>query len=141
MTSRDQAREGKKRARKAPVQGGITGLLVIIAVVLLVLAAVVVPLRNYYEGRSEIARLEASISELEREKEALEGDIARYRDEEFIKQEARRRLGMIEPGETAWRVIDPRMSHGESITTDETPDTRPWPRVLLDSLREAPEEQ
>ncbi|SDR82382.1 Cell division protein FtsB [Corynebacterium timonense] len=140
MASRDRERaERKKKKRTVPFEGDIVSLAVIIAVVLLVLVAVAVPLRNYYEGRSEIARLEASIQELEQRKADLEGDIAKHRDEEFIKQEARRRLGMIEPGETAWRIIDPRMTHGESITTDEIPDTRPWPQVMLDSLREVPE--
>lgn len=142
VASRDRARaEAKKKKRKLPFQGDITGLAIVICVLLIVLVAVAVPLRNYYEGRSEIARLNASISELEQRKVELEGDIAKYRDEGYVKQEARRRLGMIEPGETAWRIIDPRMTQNESITTEEIPDTRPWPQVMLDSLREVPEQQ
>ncbi|WP_245945769.1 septum formation initiator family protein [Corynebacterium senegalense] len=142
VASRDRARaEAKKKKRKLPFQGDITGLAIVISVLLVVLVAVAVPLRNYYEGRSEIARLNASIQELEQRKADLEGDIAKYRDEDYVKQEARRRLGMMEPGETAWRVIDPRMTHSDTITTDEIPDTRPWPQVMVDSLRQVPGEE
>lgn len=142
MASRDRARaEAKKRPRKMPFQGDITGLAIVIGVVLAVLLAVAVPARNYYEGRSEIARLNASIGQLEARKADLEGDIAKYKDQDYAKQEARRRLGMMEPGETAWRIIDPRMTHDDTITTDQIPDTRPWPQVMLDSLRQLPEEQ
>ena len=56
-----------------------------------------------------------------------------------MEQEARRRLGVMAEGESAWRIIDPRMSHSPSITTDEVPDERSWSEVMWDSLRELPE--
>ena len=50
---------------------------------------------------------------------------------------------MMEPGETAWRIIDPRMDV-DAMTTQRTdgvdPDT-PWTTILWDSLREVPEAQ
>lgn len=106
VASRVRARaEAKKKKRKLPFQGDITGVAIVISVLLVVLVAVAVPLHNYYEGRSEIARLNASLQELEQRKADLEGDIAKYRDEDYVKQEARRCLGMMEPGETAWREL------------------------------------
>ena len=102
------------------------------------------PLRNYYEGRGEIARAQASIEALEAEKARLERDIARYQDKDFADQEARRRLSVLEEGETQWRIIDPRMTaQNPAITTEdaEVVDDRMWAEVLWDSLREveAPE--
>lgn len=142
VAARDRARaEAKQKKRKLPFQGDITSAAILIAVLLVVLTAVAVPLRNYYEGRSEIARLEDSIAALEREKANLQKDAEKYSDEDYIRQEARRRLGLMEPGETAWRIIDPRMTQNPAITTDEVPDTRTWPQVMLDSLREVPEEE
>lgn len=126
------------RSRALPKQD-MVGVVVLIAVVLLVLMAIAAPLRNYYEGRAEIARANESITQLQAQKDALEHDIAMYDDEAFIKQEARRRLGVMEEGETAWRIIDPRMSAPEAITTgkDDIPDDRTWPEVMWDSLRPA----
>lgn len=126
------------RSRALPKQD-MVGVVVLIAVVLLVLMAIAAPLRNYYEGRAEIARANESIARLEAQKQALEDDIAMYDDDAFIKQEARRRLGVMEEGETAWRIIDPRMSAPEAITTgkEDIPDDRAWPEVMWDSLRPA----
>lgn len=146
VASREQARREAKEARSqrrkkkpALLQQDVASAGILIAVVLVVLVAIAVPLRNYYEGRGEIARAQASIEALEAQKRQLESDIARYEDPEYAKQEARRRLGVLEEGETAWRIIDPRMTQGPNITTDQVPDTRAWQEVLWDSLREAPE--
>nr|VDG63152.1 Predicted membrane protein [Streptococcus thermophilus] len=123
------------------LKGDIVGVAVLITVVLIVLIAIAVPLRNYYNGREEIARLEASIETKQRQKADLEEQIDRYNDPAYLEQEARRRLGMMAPGETAWRIIDPRM-RSDAITTSRhgeiAPDT-PWHTVIWDSLREIPE--
>lgn len=125
------------------LKGDIVGIAVLITVVLVVLIAIAVPLRNYYTGKAEIARLHESIAAKEEEKAMLEQDLERYSDPEYAKQEARRRLGMIEPGETAWRIIDPRMQ-GTTITSEhaEDPDAEaPWNEILWNSLREVPKEE
>lgn len=129
----------KKRRLPAMFQQDITSTAILIALVIAVLIAIAVPLRNYYEGRAEIARAQSSIEQLERRKAELEADIAKYEDPAYVEQEARRRLGVMAEGESAWRIIDPRMSHSPSITTDEVPDERSWSEVMWDSLRELPE--
>lgn len=145
VASRDAARAAAKpkRLRTDMLKGDIVGVAVFITVVLIVLVAIAVPLRNYYSGRAEIARLNESIAAKEQQKEQLEEELERFSDPDYAKQEARRRLGMIEPGETAWRIIDPRMQ-GSTITSETSdeidPDT-PWNQILWDSLREVPEEQ
>ena len=141
----ERARERKqrsrtRRARVFPKQD-MASVVILISVVLLVLLAIAAPLRNYYEGRAEIARAQESIERLEARKKALENDIAMYEDDAFMRQEARRRLGVVEEGETVWRILDPRMSAPDNITTaaDEIPDDREWSEVLWDSLRNIPE--
>lgn len=131
----------RKRKRTLFAQQDLLSWAILITVVVAVLLAIAVPLRNYYEGRSEIARLNDSIAALEQRKSDLETDIAKYQDPEYVKQEARRRLGVMEPGETAWRIIDPRMTQGENITTEQAPDERSWAEVVWDSLREVPQPQ
>lgn len=149
VASRD--RENAERAARRKQRGraiafpkqDMASVVILIAVLILVLLAIAAPLRNFYEGRAEIARANESIARLEAQKQALEEDIAMYDDDAFLKQEARRRLGVMEEGETAWRIIDPRMTAPEAITTgkDDIPDTRTWPEVMWDSLREVPEEE
>lgn len=133
-------RSRTRRARVFPKQD-MASVAILISVVLLVLLAIAAPLRNYYEGRAEIARAQESIERLEARKQALESDIAMYEDDAFIRQEARRRLGVVEEGETVWRILDPRMSAPDNITTaaDEIPDDREWSEVLWDSLRDISE--
>ena len=133
-------RKQRSRAIAFPKQD-MASVVILIGVLIVVLLAIAAPLRNFYEGRAEIARANESIARLKAQKEALENDIAKYDDEEYLKQEARRRLGVMEEGETAWRIIDPRMTAPEAITTgkDDIPDTRGWAEVLWDSLREVPE--
>lgn len=144
VASRDAARAAKKkRPRTDMLKGDIVGIAVLITVVLVVLIAIAVPLRNYYTGKAEIARLNESIAAKEEEKAQLQEDLERYSDPDYAKQEARRRLGMMEPGETAWRIIDPRMQ-GTTITSEhaEDPDAdKPWNQILWDSLREVPKEE
>ena len=149
VASRD--RENAERAARRKQRGraiafpkqDMASVVILIAVLILVLLAIAAPLRNFYEGRAEIARANESIARLEAQKQALEDDIAMYDDDAFLKQEARRRLGVMEEGETAWRIIDPRMTAPEAITTgkDDIPDTRTWPQVMWDSLREVPTEE
>lgn len=82
-------------------------LAVLIGVVILVLLLVGTPLRNYLHQRSEIARVTAAIAEKEQQKADLQEEIAKYESESFVREQARTRLGVIEPGEIAFRVVDP----------------------------------
>lgn len=138
---REQAEARKKRGRAKPLilQQDLASTGILIAVILTVLIAIAVPLRNYYEGRSEIARAQASIEALQQRKDELEADIARHEDPVYVEQEARRRLGVLAEGESAWRIIDPRMTQNPTITSEEAPDDREWHQFLWDSLREIPE--
>lgn len=137
---KQQLAEQKANRESRFAAPNLATLALLIIVLIAVLVAVAAPLRNFYEGRNEIARAQANIEHLERRQADLEREIAKYEDPEYLNQVARRRLGVMEPGESAWRVIDPRMTHGTTITSDETPDDRGWAVFLWDSLREVPDD-
>lgn len=137
---KQQLAEQKANRESRFAAPNLATLALLIIVLIAVLVAVAAPLRNFYEGRNEIARAQANIEYLERRQADLEREIAKYEDPEYLNQVARRRLGVMEPGESAWRVIDLRMTHGTTITSDETPDDRGWAVFLWDSLREVPDD-
>lgn len=122
--------------RLPQVHLGYVPLLLIVMVTIMVLIMITVPLRNYMEQRAEISRLNASISELSNRKTQMETDLEKYRSEAYVKEQARRRLGVIEPGETAYRIIDPTLEN-QGQTTDATPaapSTPAWYTTLWNSL-------
>ncbi|MFH0412412.1 septum formation initiator family protein [Corynebacterium sp. L4756] len=119
----------------------MVGFGVLVLVSLLILAVIAVPLRNYYQGRTEIARLNESIIAKQDEKEYLLSEIEKYESDAYIEQEARRRLGVIDEGEVAFRILDPDITSGDTMTTDEQEieESRDWYQVLWDSVAEEPD--
>ena len=57
-----KAQRAQLKQKQKPDRMSIAGVGVIVAIVLVVLFAIAIPLRNYYHGRSEIARLNESIA-------------------------------------------------------------------------------
>lgn len=132
--------EQKRRPKRPKVRLSTMEIGVLVAVTILILVTIAVPLRNYFQGRSEIARLDESIIAKQLEKEHLMKEIDKYEDEAFIREEARRRLGLIEPGETAFRIVDPRMEQDPTLTTsaDELAAEQSWYEILWDSVATPP---
>ena len=67
--------EKPTKLRLPRVHLGYVPLLFIVTVTIMVLVMITVPLRNYMEQRAEIARLDASISELQNRKTQIETDL------------------------------------------------------------------
>lgn len=128
--------KGRAKTRSETATLDVVGWAIVGVVVILVLFVVYFPADNYFSGKAEMARLEESIAANELAKEELSAEIAQYQDEEFIRQEARRRLGVVEPGETAWRIVDPRLEQTTSVTTasDDEEVIPEWYEVLWDSF-------
>ena len=128
-----KAQRAQLKQKQKPDRMSIAGVGVIMAIVLVVLLVIAVPLRNYYHGRSEIARLNESIAAKQDEKAALLEKIDKYKSDEYIKQEARRRFGVVDEGETAYRIIDPQIKPEDQLTTDgqKEEDSRDWYEVCL----------
>lgn len=120
---------------------------VVLAISVLVLAAVVVsvstPLRNYFEQRAEISEVNAKIQRQEAEKRTLTEEIDRYGSEAYVKEQARTRLGLVEPGETAYRLLDPGIDSGADYVPGETTETgdeeQPWYSQLWGAVATPPD--
>ena len=125
----------------------------VLVITVLVLAAVVVsvsqPLRNYFEQRAEIAEVNAKIDRQEAEKQALTEEIEKYGSEAYLKEQARTRPGVTEPGESAYRIISPKITGaagedapgaGKSPSEQEY-ENSPWFKKLWDSVAVEPGEE
>lgn len=140
VVSRDSAERAPRRPKRPKVRLGTAEIGVLVVVTIFILFTIAVPLQNFFQGRSEIARLNESIATKQAEKEHLLTEIDKYQDEAYIREEARRRLGLIEPGETAFRIIDPRMEQDTTVTTsqEELAAERTWYEILWDSVATPP---
>lgn len=110
-------------------------LLALGIVILLAMAIILMPLRIYMQQRAEIGRVSAQIEANEAEKQRLLDEIEKYNNEAYVREQARLRLGVIEPGETAFRVLDPALE--DTATQLEQPKTepeQPWFEQLWDSV-------
>lgn len=78
---------------------------VLVVVVSALLLYLVVPLRSYVAQRDRLAQLEEQAQALERQNSALENEILRLNDLEYLERIARECLGMVRPGEIAFVVV------------------------------------
>lgn len=156
MQRRDERR---KRAQAAPrrVARSFVALpqkisLPAVVAVLLVVAFLAVslttPLRNYFQQRTELENLKATIAMQEQKKNELTEELNRYNNDNYVKEQARIRLGLVEPGESAYRIISPKIhAHAGSDAPGVGPTeqekeaaARPWFRKLWDSIAIEPED-
>lgn len=71
--------------------------------------------RAYLDQRGRIIELKAEIADRSASIEELERERRRWRDDAFLAQQARERLGYVYPGETTYRVLD---EDGEPLDPD-----------------------
>lgn len=81
-------------------------LVMILAVVVLALSFVGT-LRIYLSQQHDLAVAEQQIRERSAEIADLESELARWNDPDYVKAQARQRLGWVMPGETGYRVVGP----------------------------------
>lgn len=121
---RAQVRSAPKRIARNFVQlpSRINPIATLVAALLIVFMVVslATPLRNYFEQRNELAQLAATIEQQQAHKAALEQELDRYNNDNFLREQARTRLGLIEPGESAYRIISPSIRSGAALHSDGT---------------------
>jgi hypothetical protein len=64
-------------------------------------------LRIYVSQRSEITVTRQAIVERQTHISDLQAELAKWNDPDFVKAQARQRLGWVVPGETGYKVIGP----------------------------------
>ena len=86
----------------------VTQRAVILGVVMVVLLfSYATTLRVYFNQQYRIAEAREQIAQHEQSISSLEDEVERWNDPEYVKIQARERLGWVVPGETGFRVIGP----------------------------------
>ncbi len=62
-------------------------------------------LRVYVKQRHQIAETKSDITQSQRHISKLHDEIHRWHDDDYVRIQARERLGWVQPGETGYRVI------------------------------------
>ena len=137
-------RPGRRTPRQAPRAAAarrplVTGRVVLLVGLLLLLALTLAgPVRQWLEGRAELARLAAEGTAYDERIADLEAQLARQADPDWTARQARERLAYVLPGDRLVVVVDGEAAEGDAGTLPET-DTapRPWYEELLGSVAEA----
>jgi cell division protein FtsB len=116
---------------------GLTARAVALVVVLLILTiSYATSLRIYFSQAHEISATKAEIAERQQRIHDLQGELARWDDEAYVRTQARERLGWVVPGETGYTVVDADgkpLGGGAHITAENSPEQQPedtwWARL------------
>jgi cell division protein FtsB len=104
----------------------LTARAIALAVVLLILTiSYATSLRIYFAQAHEIASTNAEIADRQQRIRELQGELARWGDETYVRTQARERLGWVVPGETGYTVVGADgkpLGGGAKITAETTPD-------------------
>ena len=85
----------------------LTARAIALSVVLLILTiSYATSLRIYFSQAHEISATKAEIAERQQRILQLQGELARWDDEGYVRSQARERLGWVVPGETGFTVVD-----------------------------------
>ncbi|MDN2497943.1 septum formation initiator family protein [Nocardia nova] len=115
-----------------------TGRAVILAAVLCALAlTLAVPMRTYFSQRSESAQLAEQRRDLENDLTRLRDRRAQQEDPAYIRSEARDRLRLVMPGDTAYIVQVPGIEQpAVPVPTSQARRPDPWYTQLWRSMSE-----
>ncbi len=130
------------------VAGGLgsltTGQTLTMALLLVFLVlTLAMPLRTFAEQRAELAETRENIARMEERTRELQAERERFSEPSYIKEQARIRLGLVEEGETPFRIIDPALAPatGDDPVGEEALPAKPWYEQLWDSVSKPPEEE
>ena len=143
--SRPAARPNRRTARPAARAAVarrplVTGRVVLLVGLLLLLALTLAgPVRQWLEGRAELARLAAESTAYDQRIADLEAQLARQSDPDWTARQARERLAYVLPGDRLVVVVDGEAAEGDAGTLPDPADAtpRPWYEELLGSVAEA----
>lgn len=133
-----------KGNRRPPAAMRTTRKAIILAVLVgLLLVTYASSLRIFFDQQLQIARAEDEIARQEEAIAALQDEITRWEDPEYVKAQARSRLGWVVPGEVGYRVIGPDgepIGGGVELESGVTPeDLESWWERLWVSAKVADE--
>jgi cell division protein FtsB len=134
-----------RRTESPPVvshrRGGLTVRAAVLAVaVATVVLALALPFKVWLAQRGDIARLEQQTREQRARVAALQAQHDRWKDPAYVKAQARERLHMVMPGETAYIVLGgppPQPAATSSTQQQAAPANLPWYSALWRTVQVA----
>ena len=94
----------------------VTARAAVLAIVVMVLAiGFVYPTRLYVEQQGHVSELEKQTAQLVDENQRLSAEMSKLKDPAYLEQLARKCLGMVAPGETAF-VMPPKGEEPEPVS-------------------------
>jgi len=138
-----RAGAGRRLTASLPAPRGLTRRAAALAVLLLVVAAALAPyLHATITQRAEVAAARAELAATRAEVAELDLELQRWEDPAFVRQQARERLNLVQPGDEPYKVTgtspsqqveaDPRAAAAASVREGET--DRPWFGDLWESV-------
>ena len=107
----------------------MTARAIALAVVLLILTiSYASSLRIYFAQAHDIAATKAEIAERQQRIVSLEDELAKWQDENYVRTQARERLGWVVPGEIGYKVVDADgkpLGGGAEISTEAAEPVKP----------------
>jgi cell division protein FtsB len=132
---------GSALRTRAPQPHRLTGRATVLVLVLgALLLAYAYPVRVYLDQQAQIASLEASQAASAQRIRDLTEEAAKWSDDEYVKAQARKRLQMVLPGDTAYVIVDPSVAAqnpGADPNAGKATSTGPWYGKLWSSVRAA----
>jgi len=113
----------------------------LLVVVGLLIISYVGSMRIYLDQQSDMATARTQIAERQATIAQFEDELSRWNDPDYIKTQARERLGWVMPGEVGYRVIgtDGKVVSGEvgSIKGNNDPANQAWYERIWSSVQTA----
>lgn len=128
---RSQSRRQVRRSRLT----GRAALLVLVLCTLVV--ALAYPMRQYVSQRAEIAEQQRTADDARGRLERLRDEKARWQDNAYAEQQARKHLHFLRPGETGYIMTDPGAQGPERHRTGQSGSDRPWYSNVWDGVDKA----
>ncbi|HEY8532733.1 MAG TPA: septum formation initiator family protein [Micromonospora sp.] len=143
--ARRAAAGGAAKRTSAPRPRRFTGRAVILGAVLITLAlGYTYPVRLYLSQQAEIAALEAAQEAQRRRIGELTEEAAKWKDDEYVRIQARKRFYMVYPGEVPLLVLtdsDEAAGDGGMTPDSRTQPPDPWYETLWSSIQAADDER
>lgn len=119
-----------------------SGRMLALAVVMIAITIMLAPtVKIFFDKKAEIDALNADIAAREAEGDMLRQQVSRWRDPNYVKQQARDRINMVMPGETGYWVFGSDLPAGESSSQTaaaaQDPADLPWVDSLWESITRA----
>lgn len=134
------SREASDAEPYSPASTLLARFVTLLTVGFTVFLVVFSPLRSWMHQQEQSRELAARISQVKAQNEALEQEIERYQDPDYIARQARERLGYVRPGEITYIVVDPPGAstppHSKGWMGKDTNDL-PWFAQVVEGIKTA----